>query len=151
MDATSSSIWTFLAAPRFVFSVFPFLQQARKSSGERAASSPHVTLTLCTQTAAHFSEVLNYMATAAYIFPRIATIGSWLPSTGVSHPQTGRAHWMMKQTTSVRYSEQLQCQSPNLEILKIATKIQTKENSFEGEFARNFLKSQLAPTWAFKE
>lgn len=48
MDATSSSIWTFLAAPRFVFSVFPFLQQARKSSGEQAASSPHVTLTLCT-------------------------------------------------------------------------------------------------------
>lgn len=41
---------------------------------------------------------------------------------------------MRKQTTS-----RLQYQSPNPENFRIATKIQTKENLFEGEFTKNFL------------
>lgn len=63
-------------------SVSPSLQQASTSSGGRAASSPHVPRMLCTAApaAARFAEVLSY--TAALALPRVATIGSWLPSTG---------------------------------------------------------------------
>lgn len=112
--------------------------------------SPCSTNERCAQAAAHFSEVLSYTATAAYIFPRIAAIGSWLPSTGVSHPQPGRAHWMMKQTTSGRYSEQLVCQSPNLEILKNCYQDTNKGKLFWGRICKELSEKSIGSHMGFQ-